>query len=237
MGIGPEFTTPMDVIVGENITNVPTVIVRREGRELGRFVETPASTTIEEDVASIVAGMPKPHPGRYERGALLASGTYQLRDAKRRHEGTERFELYARPGGGVVAHSMIGKRDGTSIETWAALDADQKPRFVEVTHRGKSTTRTRFRRSGETWSAHSRGADGGIVDQGVAAPEAFVAPATITYAWARNAATAYVVPEKGVGETGAIGAKMDEGELPKWVKFSDGSERRLVDETFAVRQP
>ena len=139
MGIGPEFTTPMDVIVGENITNVPTVIVRREGRELGRFVETPASATVEEDVASIVAGRPKAHAGRYGRGALLTSGTYQLRDAKRRHEGTERFELYARPGGGVIAHSLIGKRNGTSVETWAAIDGDQKPRFVEVTHRGKST--------------------------------------------------------------------------------------------------
>lgn len=228
LGIGPEFLTPMDVITGENITNVPTVIVRRDGQELGRFVETPASPTIEEDVASIVAGTPKPHPGRYERGALMATGTYQLRDAKRRHEGTERFELYERPGGGVVAHSLIGKRDGTSIETWAAIDAERKPRFVEVTHRGAKTTRTRFRRSGTMWSAHSRGADGGIVDQDVSAPETFVAPATITYAWARGAASAYVVPEKGVGEVGLVRARVDDALIPRYVKFADGSERRLL---------
>jgi hypothetical protein len=226
-GIGPEFDDPMQVIGGMNITNVPTVIVQREGREVGRFVETPSGATVEDDVCDIVAGTPKPHPGRYERGALLTSGTYLLRDARRRAQGTEHFELYERPGGGVIAHSSIAKRDGTSVETWASLDAEKKPRMLEVTHRGATTTRTRFRRSGDVWSAHSRGADGGLVDQAVLAPETFVAPATITYAWARGARNAYVAPESGVGETRAIAIKISDEDVPRVVKLEDGSTRIL----------
>jgi hypothetical protein len=206
---------------------VPTVIVRRGDRELGRFVETPANGTVEADIADIVAGTPKPHPSRYERGALLTSGVYLLRDARKRHAGTERFELYERPGGGVVAHSVIS-RQGSSVETWAAIDAERKPRFVEVTNRASSVTRTRFRRTGAEWSATSRGATGGIVDQTVQAPEAFVAPATVTYAWARGAGEVFVVPESGVGGTRVLRVCVAEGDVPRYVKFADGSSRTLM---------
>jgi hypothetical protein len=228
IGIDADFLEPREVIAGRNITNVPTVIVSGAGTELGRFVETPASATVEDDVCDIVAGIAKPHGGRLERGALIASGTYLLRDARKRHEGREAFEIYERPSGGNVAHSMITRRDGTSIETWAT------PQFVEVTHRAagavaahRVTTRTRFRRDGETWTALSRGANG-IVEQTVSAPAAFVAPATITYAWARDAASAYVVPERGVGAVGALSARVGDGLVPRYVRFADGSERRLL---------
>jgi hypothetical protein len=228
IGIDAEFLAPAEVVAGRNITNVPTVIVSSADTELGRFVETPANATIEDDLCDIVAGTPKPHPGRIERGALLTSGTYQLRDSRRRHAGIEKFELYTRPAGGVIAHSVITKPDGTSIETWAS------PQSIEVTHRAggtvsahRTTTRTRFRRDGEKWTALSRGANG-IIDQTVAATAAFVTPATITYAWARDAATAYVVPERGVGAVSALRVKVAEGDVPKYVKFEDGSERRLV---------
>jgi hypothetical protein len=230
IGIDADFLQPMDVIGGRNITNVPTVIVSsaKASVELGRFVESPAAATVEDDVCDIVAGTPKPHLGRTERGALITSGKYQLRDARRRHEGIETFEVYARPSGGVVAHSIIAKRDGSSIETWAS------PQSVEVTHRvggtvsaHRTTTRTRIRRDGDAWSAHSRGATG-IVDQTVAAPAVYVAPATITYAWARDAASAYVVPERGIGAVSALHVKVAAGDVPRYVKFADGSERRLI---------
>ena len=228
-GIGPDFTTPMAVVAGENITNVPTVIVRRGGRELGRYVETPATKTIEEDVADIVAGTPKAHPSRTERGKLLTSGTYVFRNG-RRLTGTERFELYERPGGGMVVHSLLAKRDGTTTETWATIDGERKPRSVEVTHRAATTTRTRFRRSGEQWTATSRGTTGGIVEQTVMAPAAFVTPATITWAWARGSASAYVVPESGVGSTRTLAYEVAPGEIPKYVKFADSTSRTLVAE-------
>jgi hypothetical protein len=221
-GIGPDFRTPMDLIAGENITNVPTVIVRRNGREIGRFVETPAAPTIEADVADIVAGTPRRHPGRLERGALLTSGTYRLRDARRREQGIEWFALYERPTGGSLAHSVIRKLDGTSIETWASSD------FVEVTYRGDTTTRTRYRRRGDEWVATARGASGGIVDQTVLAPAAFVAPATITYAWARDAARVYAIPEHGAGMTRAKAFRVGGGEIPRQVRLEDGSERVLI---------
>jgi thiol-disulfide isomerase/thioredoxin len=222
IGIDAEFHAPMDVIAKRNITNVPTIIVRDGDEELGRVIETPAGATVEDDVCDILEGTPKPHPSRYERGALLSSGTYLLRDAKNRHEGTESFAIYARPAGGVIAHSVIAKRDGTSIETWAW------DRFIEVTHRAKTgMTRTRIRRDGETWALNSRGVTG-LVEQVVQAPAAFVAPATITYAWARNAESAYVVSERGVGVTQALQVRVGEGEIPRFVKLADGSTRTLV---------
>jgi Thioredoxin len=223
-GIGNDFLSPMTVVQNDNITNVPTVIVRRGAKEIGRFVETPAGATVEADIADIAEGIAKPHPGRYERGALLTSGTYLLRDARKRHEGTERFEVYERPGGGQIAHSLIAKRDGTSIETWAAIDGEKKPRFVEVTHRGATATRTRYRRANDTWAAHSRGADGGIIDQTVTMPDAVIAPATITYAWANGAKTTYVAAEYGIGAMKRVAFTM-KGEN---VRLADGSTRTLM---------
>jgi hypothetical protein len=223
-GIGPDFLSPMQVVQNENITNVPTVIVRRGDSEIGRFIETPAGATVEADIADIVEGKAKRHPGRHERGALLTSGTYLLRDARKRQQGTERFELYERPGGGVIAHSLISKLDGTSVETWAAIDAEKKPRFVEVTHRGETATRTRYRVASDTWLATSRGADGGIINQTVALPDAVIAPATITYSWAKDASRIYVADEKGIGAMKTVTFTMN-GEN---VKLADGSTRTLL---------
>ncbi len=227
IGIDAEFLAPMEVIAGKNITNVPTVIVSDGAKEIGRFVETPAGGTVEDDICDIVSGAPKPHPGRIERGALLTSGTYLLRDAKRRHAGTERFELYERPGGGLIAHSVISKA-GATTETWASMDAEKKMRSVEVTHRSGTTTRTRFRRDGDSWSAHSRGSSGGIIEQTLPAADAVITPATITYAWSRDAASVYVVPESGVGARRQVKFRADGADIPKWVRLDDGSERRLM---------
>ena len=117
---------------------------------------------------------------------------------------------------------MIRKTDGTSIETWAS------PTFVEITSRGTSVTRARFRRTEKTWSAEARGAAGGIVDQTLVTPDALITPATVTYAWARNAASAYVIPEHGMGEVRAVKARVGEGDVPAFVRLEDGSTRRLI---------
>lgn len=230
MGVGPDFESPMDFIQRESITNVPTVIVRRSGAEIGRYIETPATASIERDVADIVGARQQPHPGALARGAKVAEGTYALRDARRRASGTERFTLYERPGGGFVAHSVIAMRDGRKIETFATLDAERKPKFAEVTLRanGKSS-RARFRHDGKQVSATSRGANGGITSQVVAAPAALLTPATVTYAWARG--EAYVVPDEGVGLVRSVDARVEMDErlgVPKVVRLADGSERRLL---------
>jgi hypothetical protein len=130
----------------------------------------------------------------------------------------------------VVAHSIISMRDGRKIETFATLDAERKPRFAEVTLRanGKSS-RARFRHDGKQVSATSRGSSGGITSQVVAAPAALLTPATVTYAWANG--DAYVVPEEGVGLVRSVAARVEMDEklgVPRFVKLSDGSERRLM---------
>ncbi|HEX8252814.1 MAG TPA: thioredoxin family protein [Thermoanaerobaculia bacterium] len=221
IGIDSDFHEPMEVIAGRNITNVPTVIVKRGTRELGRFVETPAAATIEDDICDIVNGTPQPHRGRYTRGALISSGTYVLRDARKRAQGTEVFEVYEKPGGGVIAHSVIAKSDGTSIETWATST------FVEVTARGERATRGRFHHDGKVWSGVSRGARG-IVEQVIAAPASFVSPATITYAWSRDAEDVFVMAEEGNGSVSARRAEVGPGAVPRFVRLADGSTRTLV---------
>lgn len=221
IGVDSDFVQPVEVVAGKNITNVPTVIVSRNDAEVGRMIETPASATVEEDICDIAGGTPKAHRGRMERGALLQSGTYLLRDARRRAIGTEAFELYEKPGGGTVAHSVIAKNDGTSIETWAHAT------YVEVTTRGEQMTRTRYRRDGESWTAVSRGANG-ILEQSVAAPAAFVSPATVTYAWARGASQVFVAREDGMGAVAPLRVRIDDGDVPKVVKLADGSTRTLV---------
>lgn len=231
MGIGPDFESPMEFVQGANITNVPTVIVKRNGSEIGRYVETPAGATVESDVADIAFGTPKPHPGRITRRNLLASGTYALRDRSGRSTGTETFELYDNESGGLVAHSVIARGAGESIETWTSLDAERKPQSAEVTHRlNGRATRTRYFRNGTNWGGHSRGADGGIVDQLVTMPAWLVTPATITHAFVREG-EGYVAAESGVGafaKSSSRVAKMRTANVPEQVVFADGSTRTLV---------
>lgn len=229
LGVGPDFESPMREIQAASVTNVPTVIVQRGERELGRYVETPAGATIEADVVDILHARQRPHPGAIKRGAKLAEGAYLLRDAKRREEGREQFELYERPGGGTIAHSTIAKRDGSKIETWASFDAERKPRSCEVTVRANGTsTRTRYRYDNGEWYATSRGATGGIVTQVMAVPPdwSLIAPATVTYGWAKGAT--YVVDE-GVGALRDLRFELQmRGDVPAFVRFKDGSDRRLV---------
>lgn len=52
--------------------------------------------------------------------------------------------------------------------------------------------------------------------------------APVTLAWARGSASAYVVPERGVGDTKTLAYELGAGEIPKYVKFADGSSRTLV---------
>jgi len=179
----------------------------------------------------IAAARQQPHPGALARGAKVAEGTYALRDAHRRASGTERFTIYERPGGGFLAHSVIAMRDGRKIETFATVDANRKPKFAEVTLRanGKSS-RARFRHDGSQVSATSRGANGGITSQIVAAPLTLLTPATVTYGWA-SPGDAYVVPEEGVGLVRSVAARVEMDDrlgVPRFVKLSDGSERRLM---------
>jgi len=186
VGIGPDFLTPLQTVRERRLTNVPTMIVERGGKEIGRVVETPATATVEQDIALILDGQPlPPHRGRYERKALLASGHYEHRGA-RGEKATETWELYETKDDGLLVHSLIvpAKEPGRTIDTFAALDAHRMPDFIEVTRRdGDHVVRTRASAEHGKWTVRARGDERGLTEQTLLAPRTLVLPATLTFGW------------------------------------------------------
>ncbi|MFL6278087.1 MAG: TlpA family protein disulfide reductase [Blastocatellia bacterium] len=58
VGIANKFVEPAEFVKQHDIKKVPTVIVERDGREIGRITETPSAKTMEEDLAAILARKP-----------------------------------------------------------------------------------------------------------------------------------------------------------------------------------
>ena len=56
IGIARQLREPAETIKQRKIVHVPTVIVERDGVEIGRIVENPTAKTIEEDLAAILNG-------------------------------------------------------------------------------------------------------------------------------------------------------------------------------------
>jgi Thioredoxin len=185
VGIDNQFHQPVDAVQPHQITNVPTVIVERDGRELGRIVETPASKTIEEDLAAILNGRELVHNGRTDRGPKLASGAYSYRDQTGREFGKEEFELFNTSEGGYMVHSRITAGDLTT-EVFQKIDANRRPSFAEVTKmRGSDRTRTRFSFDGDTMTARMRGSVSGVVAQTIEVPQRYFlsTPAMASEGW------------------------------------------------------
>ncbi|HWN98090.1 MAG TPA: thioredoxin family protein, partial [Blastocatellia bacterium] len=165
VGIDYQFRQPVDVVQPRQITNVPTVVVERDGHEIGRIVETPASKTMEEDLAAILDGRELIHNGRWERGPKLASGAYSYRGQAGKEFGKEEFELFSTTEGGFMVHSRITAGD-LSTEVFQKIDAKGRPSFAEITKmQGTNRTRTRFTFDGETMTARMRGSVSGVVAQ------------------------------------------------------------------------
>lgn len=61
IGIGRKLHEPSDIIKHFKIVHVPTVIVERDGVEMGRIVENPKAKTMEEDLAAILNGAANKH--------------------------------------------------------------------------------------------------------------------------------------------------------------------------------
>jgi hypothetical protein len=179
-----QFLHPQDVIASRRIINVPTVIVESGGLEVGRITETPATATMEEDLAAILAGTPPEHPGRYERGPELARGTYLYRDESGAH-GEERWTIFARNDGGRLVRSRIDTGD-LSIEVFQGTDAAGKLKFAEITKRqGEAVERARFFVDGDMLTGRLRGREAGILQQNLVLPPsfAFATPAIATSGW------------------------------------------------------
>ncbi|HEX5731948.1 MAG TPA: thioredoxin family protein [Blastocatellia bacterium] len=185
IGIDNQFHEPIDIIQQRRIINVPTVIVEREGREIGRIVETPAAETMEEDLAAILKGKPNTHTGRWDRGPLLARGTYQYLDQTGKQQGSEEWEMFSTNENGHLIHSTI-KTDDLSTEVWHRLDGKHRPTFVEITkQRGDGVVRTRYRFPDKSMTARLRGNQPGVIEQTLSVPEqlAFVSPAVAAEGW------------------------------------------------------
>ena len=173
VGIDNQFHEPADTVQPRRITNVPTVIVERGGREIGRIIETPASKTIEEDLAALLAGKPVVHNGRWDRGPKIASGVYSYRDASGKERGRESWELFSTAEGGYLAHSLVSAGDVTT-EVFYRTDDERRPTFVEVTkQRGDERTRTRYNLDRHTLTARMRGSVSGVISQTIEVPDSF----------------------------------------------------------------
>lgn len=165
IGIDNQFREPVDAVQPRRITNVPTVIVERGGREIDRIVETPAAATMEEDLAAILSGKQAVHNGRWDRGPKVASGAYSYRDRSGKQVGTELFELFSTSEGGYLVHSRITMGELTT-EVFHRVDARRRPTFAEVTKiQGNDRTRTRYNFDGNTMTARMRGSVSGVISQ------------------------------------------------------------------------
>ncbi|HJQ26823.1 MAG TPA: thioredoxin family protein [Blastocatellia bacterium] len=173
IGIDNQFHEPVATVQPRQLTNVPTIIVERDGREIGRIVETPAVDSIEQDLADLLNGKPNPHKGRWERGAKVASGTYQYKDAGGHPLGSEDWELFNAADGGMFIHSRVAMGD-TITEVFERTNAQHVPTFVEITHqRSDARARTRINIDGHTLTARLRGSTAGIIQQTLELPDAF----------------------------------------------------------------
>lgn len=173
IGIDNQFREPVSAVQPLRITNVPTVIVERGGREIGRIVETPSASTMEEDLAAILTGKPPIYNGRWDRGPRVAGGTYSYRDRNGKQFGSEQWELFSTSEGGYLVHSRVTVGD-LSTEVFHRVDAKRRPSFAEVTKvRGEERTRTRFYVDGNTMTARMRGSVSGVISQTLEVPERF----------------------------------------------------------------
>lgn len=165
IGVDNQFHEPIDTIQKLKLVNVPTVIVERGGREIGRIIETPATETVEEDLAAILAGKAITHKGRWDRAGLVARGVYAYKDSAGKDIGREEWELFKTDEKGYLAHSRITEGD-TTTEVWHRVNSASRPTFVEVTkQRGEAVIRTRYRLNDRTFTARMRSNKAGVIDQ------------------------------------------------------------------------
>jgi len=162
IGLDDRFQEPHDAIRRLRLVNVPTLVVERAGVEVGRVVETPATESLEGDLVAILAERPRAHRGRWLRGPLLARGEYGHADAIGAigvggRRGSERFEIYALPGGGCLLHAEIETASG-DLELWQRMDVRGRPGLLELTWRdGEEIARARHLIDGPRLTAWLRG--------------------------------------------------------------------------------
>ncbi len=211
IGIDNQFNQPTDVIQPRKLINVPTVIVERGGREIGRIIETPATASVEEDLAAILQEKSLTHNGRWDKAAKLAEGVYQYRDVYGKDLGKENWELFSTPEGGYLMHSHIVTGVLTT-EVFHRVNAKKNPTFLEVTKtQGDNVTRVRYNIDDHSLSATMRGSVSGAVKQTLEVPAqlALSSPSVAAEGWlsaqaGQGPVTTYFVPHEFISTTGTL---------------------------------
>jgi thiol-disulfide isomerase/thioredoxin len=235
VGIDNQFHEPVDTVQPRRLTNVPTIIVERDGREVGRIVETPAVDQIEQDLADLLNGKANVHKGRWDRGAKVASGGYQYQDASGKACGSETWELFNTTEGGTLVHSRITTGDAVT-EVFQRANAQHQPTFVEITRqRGDARARTRINIDGHTLTARMRGSTTGIIQQTLEVPDGFsvwsqsVAADGLRLADVKSAETykaaCYVAPAEFDSAVGTLAAMTVESKGDEAVRVPAGEFR------------
>lgn len=228
MAIRRGFEEPLDFVRRNRITNVPTVIVRRHGVEIGRFVERPRTASVITDLTAILEGRPAPPPETFsDSDVLIAKGEYALRDDRGAEIGRETWSLFRTESGGTRLGSRrvdSGGRVTQVWQRWTAPSEGGRTAFVEVTRRGDAElSRTRlYRRPGDdgedSLSSLTRGNLGGIIEQdhSIPADATVLAPSLAGFGLAWVAAgrpeqsTAPMLTVPGTGE--GFAARLTESE-------------------------
>jgi hypothetical protein len=232
VGIDNQFNQPIDVIQPRKLINVPTVIVERDGHEIGRIIETPATGSAEGDLAAILNEKPLTHTGRWERGAKLGQGVYSYRDAKGKETGKETWEIFAGNDGGYLVHSRITTNDLTT-EVFHQVNAKKNPSFIEVTKlSGDNITRTRYNIDDHSLSATMRGSTSGVVKQTLEVPNqlavsspSVAAEGLFSAQVSQGQIASYLVPRDFVTTTGTLCAANNETKGDESVKVPAGEFR------------
>lgn len=232
IGVDNQFSQPLDVVQPRKLINVPTIIVERGGREIGRIIETPATDSMEEDLAAILHDKPLTHLGRVDKGPRLASGVYAYRDAAGKELGKEEWQLYGTPDGGSLIRSVITTGEQT-MEVFHQLNAKKNPTFVEVTkHSGNNVTRTRYNISDRQLTATMRGNTSGTVKQTLEIPRqiAVLSPSVAAAGWLcaqtpSGDILTYVVPREFVNATGTLARSSNTMKSDETVKTPAGEYR------------
>ena len=233
VGVDNQFREPVAIVQPRRITNVPTVIVERDGHEIGRIVETPAAKTMEEDLASILQGNQPVHNGRWDRGPKIASGTYSYRDKDGKQIGTEAWDLFSTPEGGFLVHSRITTGEQIT-DVYHRVDAKRRPSFTEVTRQhGDELTRTRFTIDNNTLSARMRGNVSGVISQTLEVPERLFlsSPAIAGQGFVQQQegdsfnVTSYVAPSNFDGAMGMLASTLCEAKGEETVSVPAGQFR------------
>lgn len=165
VALSRDFGDPGDTLRSWALTNVPTLIVSRDGEEIGRIVETPAGDSMAGDLARILERAAPLHEGRWARKERLARGRYSIRDAAGAERGVEDWELFSDADDGTLLHAWSDRQDGTT-EVWHRRDSAGRSSFVEVT-----TTEGPWHRRSRHWiedgalRALTRGNGTGVIRQ------------------------------------------------------------------------